>query len=104
MLKEVDRIVVENIRTGEALAVITDDEITTASDEIVVRLRPIYPESTSEQKANNEYNHAGNNCSKDSNAPIMRLALSLLSNPALFFGCLSGGLLAHFVLLPIILH
>ena len=42
MLEGIDRIVVENVETGEVLAVITDDEITTASDEIVVRLRPVY--------------------------------------------------------------
>jgi len=42
MLKDVDRIIVENIKTGERLAVITEDEITTASKDIVVRLRPVY--------------------------------------------------------------
>lgn len=42
MLNNVDRIVVENTRTGETLAVITEDEVTTASEEIVVRMRPIY--------------------------------------------------------------
>ena len=42
MFKDVDRIIVENIKTGEQLAVITDDEITTANKDIVVRLRPVY--------------------------------------------------------------
>lgn len=37
----IDRIIVENIRTGEVLAVITQHEVTTASDEIVVRMRPV---------------------------------------------------------------
>ena len=42
MLEGIDRIIVENITTGEVLAVITNDEVTTASEEIVVRMRPIY--------------------------------------------------------------
>lgn len=42
MLESIDRIIVENITTGEVLAVITNQEVTTASDDIVVRMRPQY--------------------------------------------------------------
>ena len=42
MLERIDRITVENIATGEVLAVITNQEVTTASDDIVVRMRPQY--------------------------------------------------------------
>lgn len=42
MLEDFDRVIVENIKTGEVLAVITDTEIDTASEDIVVRLRPVY--------------------------------------------------------------
>lgn len=37
---EYDRLVVENSETGEEIAVITQDEVTTADDKIVVRLKP----------------------------------------------------------------
>ena len=37
---EYDRLVVENSETGEEIAVITRNEVTTADDKIVVRLRP----------------------------------------------------------------
>lgn len=37
---EYDRLVVENSETGEEIAVITRDEVTTAADKIVVRLKP----------------------------------------------------------------
>ena len=37
---EYDRLVVENSETGEEIAVITRDEVTTADDKIVVRLKP----------------------------------------------------------------
>ena len=42
MLDGIDRIIVENIKTKEVLAEITENEITTASEEIVVRMRPVY--------------------------------------------------------------
>ena len=37
---EYDRLVVENTETGEEIAVITRNEVTTADDKIVVRLKP----------------------------------------------------------------
>lgn len=37
---EYDRLVVENSETGEEIAVITRNEVTTADDKIVVRLKP----------------------------------------------------------------
>ena len=36
----VARIVVENVKTGEQYAIITDDSIETGNDDIVVRLKP----------------------------------------------------------------
>lgn len=42
MLDGFDKITIENTMTKETLAVITDEEITTTSDEIVVRMRPVY--------------------------------------------------------------
>ena len=39
-LLNVERIVVVNQKTGEEIAVITNDLITTASDEIVVKIKP----------------------------------------------------------------
>jgi len=42
MFDGIDRIVIENIKTNEVLAEITEGEITTASEEIVVRMRPVY--------------------------------------------------------------
>ena len=42
MFDGIDRIVIENIKTNEVLAEITENEITTASEEIVVRMRPVY--------------------------------------------------------------
>ena len=102
VLGGIDRIIVENITTGEVLAVITDDEVTTASNEIVVRMRPIYKDSLFDKKANNEHYKSSNNSSNYRHAPIMRSVLSLLTNPAFFFGCLSGGLLARLILGPIV--
>ena len=40
ILDEYERLIVENIKTGEQIAVITDDEVTTADEDIVVRLKP----------------------------------------------------------------
>ena len=37
---EYDRLVVENSETGEEIAVVTRNEVTTADDKIVVRLKP----------------------------------------------------------------
>ncbi|MEG1192565.1 MAG: hypothetical protein RSG50_05005 [Clostridia bacterium] len=37
---EYERLIVEDVRAGKELAVITDDAVTTASDRIVVRLKP----------------------------------------------------------------
>lgn len=102
MLEGIDRVIVENITTGEVLAVITDDKVTTASDEIVVRMRAICKDSLFDKKANNEYYKSSNNGSNNRYAPIMRSVLSLLTNPAFFFGCLSGGLLARLILHPIV--
>ena len=120
MLDGYDRIIVENTVTGETLAVITDDEVTTASNEIVVRMRPVYDEpirisidakevfravvSSLDHEADEKHDQTGDNRANNCHTPIMRSVLSLLTNPAFFFGCLSGGLLAHFVLSPIILH
>lgn len=42
MLEGIDRITVMNAKTSEELAVITPDEITTSSDDVVVILRPVY--------------------------------------------------------------
>ncbi|MBQ6374014.1 MAG: hypothetical protein IJJ45_05935 [Clostridia bacterium] len=42
MFEGIDRIIVENIKTKEVLAVITEKEVNTASDEIVVRMQPNY--------------------------------------------------------------
>lgn len=39
-LLNVEHIVVVNRKTGEEIAVITNDMITTASDEIVVKIKP----------------------------------------------------------------
>lgn len=102
MLEGVDRIIVENVTTGEVLAAITHEEVTTASNEIVVRMRPIYEDSLFDKKANNEHNKSSNDGSNNRHAPIMSSVLSLLTNPAFFFGCLSGGLLARFILSPIV--
>lgn len=44
MFRDIDRLIVENVKTGEVLATITDDEISTASEDIVVRMRPVYDE------------------------------------------------------------
>lgn len=36
----VERLIVENVKTGEQYAVITDDYIDTGSNDIVVRVKP----------------------------------------------------------------
>lgn len=38
--EDVARIIVENIKTGEQYAVITDDSIETSNDDVVVKLKP----------------------------------------------------------------
>lgn len=102
MLEGIDRVIVENITTGEALAVITDDEVTTASDEIVVRMRPIYDGSKAKMLRNEIPYRVNDQAANYRHKPVMNAIVSLLTNPAFFFGCLSGGLLARLILGPIV--
>ena len=104
MLVGSDCVIVENTATGEVLAVITDKEITTASDVIVVKMRFDNNGLSFSKNTNNKQYKPGNDGAKNRHTPIMQSVLSLLTNPAFFFGCLSGGFLSHFVLCPIILR
>ena len=92
MFEDIDRIIVENTRTGEVLAVITEDEVTTASDEIVVRMRPVYDRASDDQV----------NANDSPCKPYASAVVDYLTNPANVFAALSGALIAHFIIGPLL--